>query len=218
MKQFVLFINSRQVMETYSPVIRAVLAHFYVVTIHPFRDGNGRTSRAVEAFILFQAGYNVRGFYSLANFYYRNRAAYIRMLQEARFKHHGDMNEYVLFSLRGFLAELETVKEETTSFLRSVLFKNYVQELLSTSKLIKTNSTRKRLISFVLWLIDQHPDGIEIKTVKERADGFIAGLYRGVASVRTIERDLMLLLKCRLLRSQDGKLFPNLALMQEYES
>lgn len=68
MRRFTEFINSRVVVERYGPLVRAVLAHFYLISIHPFGDGNGRTSRALEAYLLCQGGYNVRGFYSLANY------------------------------------------------------------------------------------------------------------------------------------------------------
>ena len=54
MNEFIAFINSRKLAEQH-PVIRALLAHFFLVTIHPFGDGNGRVSRLVEAGILFRA-------------------------------------------------------------------------------------------------------------------------------------------------------------------
>ena len=68
---FVKFMNSQKV-ATEHPVVRALLAHFFLITLHPFGDGNGRVSRLVEAGILFQAGYNVLGFYGLSNYFYRN--------------------------------------------------------------------------------------------------------------------------------------------------
>src|SRR5205085_6348343 len=65
MDEYVEFVNSRKLTERH-PVIRALLSHFFLVTIHPFGDGNGRVSRLVEAGILFQGGYNVHGFYGLS--------------------------------------------------------------------------------------------------------------------------------------------------------
>ena len=66
--------------ESLDPIVRAVVAHFLLVSIHPFGDGNGRTSRGVESFLLYKAGVNVRGFYSLANYYYERRSEYVRLL------------------------------------------------------------------------------------------------------------------------------------------
>jgi Fic family protein len=48
------------------PVLRAGLAHFWFVTIHPFEDGNGRVSRAIADLALARAdGLDLR-FYSMS--------------------------------------------------------------------------------------------------------------------------------------------------------
>ncbi|MBC7460542.1 MAG: Fic family protein [Thermoleophilia bacterium] len=36
--------------------VRAAMAHLHVVSVHPFRDGNGRTSRIVQSLVLARAG------------------------------------------------------------------------------------------------------------------------------------------------------------------
>lgn len=41
------------------PIEFATLAHYKLASIHPFKDGNGRTSRLLMNFILFQKGYPV---------------------------------------------------------------------------------------------------------------------------------------------------------------
>lgn len=88
MQQFTQWFNSGE-RTLWDPIVRAVVAHFYVVSIHPFGDGNGRTSRGVESFLLFKADVNSRGFYSLANYYYRNRSEYVRLLDYVRFESEG---------------------------------------------------------------------------------------------------------------------------------
>jgi Fic family protein len=62
MSKPVTFINSPEVRRGYGPLIRAILAHFCLISIHPFAGGNGRTSRAVEAHLLYQAGNRKRSF------------------------------------------------------------------------------------------------------------------------------------------------------------
>ena len=83
MRDFLAWFRSGPI-RAWPAAIRAIAAHFYLVSIHPFGDGNGRTSRAAESFILYQAGINRLGFYSLANFYYRQRPEYIEMLDQTR--------------------------------------------------------------------------------------------------------------------------------------
>lgn len=41
-----------------NPVIKAILAHYYFVAIHPYIDGNGRTARLLMNYTLLSAGYS----------------------------------------------------------------------------------------------------------------------------------------------------------------
>lgn len=56
MEEFALWLNSEQAIRLH-PVRYAALAHYKLVHIHPFADGNGRTSRLLMNMILMQAGY-----------------------------------------------------------------------------------------------------------------------------------------------------------------
>lgn len=40
------------------PVVKAILAHWFFVTIHPYMDGNGRTARLLMNYLLVTAGYS----------------------------------------------------------------------------------------------------------------------------------------------------------------
>ena len=37
-------------------VVRAAMAHLHVVSVHPFREGNGRISRIVQSLVLAREG------------------------------------------------------------------------------------------------------------------------------------------------------------------
>jgi prophage maintenance system killer protein len=41
-----------------NPVIKAILAHYFFVTIHPYGDGNGRTARLLMNYLLLTTGYS----------------------------------------------------------------------------------------------------------------------------------------------------------------
>lgn len=56
MLQFLEWLNSEDALELH-PVRYAALAHYKLVHIHPFIDGNGRTSRLLMNLLLMQAGY-----------------------------------------------------------------------------------------------------------------------------------------------------------------
>ncbi|XP_063616337.1 protein adenylyltransferase Fic isoform X2 [Cydia splendana] len=56
MQQFLEWLNSEDALDLH-PVRYAALAHYKLVHIHPFIDGNGRTSRLLMNLLLMQAGF-----------------------------------------------------------------------------------------------------------------------------------------------------------------
>ena len=71
---FIAWLHSR----TDHPVIIASLAHYKLVTIHPFIDGNGRTARLLMNLLLLQHGY------PLAIIQKEQRPEYIAAIEHAR--------------------------------------------------------------------------------------------------------------------------------------
>ena len=130
MAEFVRWFNT-ELPTHWDPVIRAIVAHFYVVSIHPFGDGNGRASRAVESFLLYKAGVNVRGYYSLSSYYYRNLPEYIANLNCARQQEGFNLTPFVSFALTGLVQELKSVHEEVLGEVRIIAFRDYSRETLA---------------------------------------------------------------------------------------
>jgi Fic family protein len=60
--------------------LRAGIAHYQFATIHPWYDGNGRTARLLTTLILHLGGYDLKGLYSLEEYYARDLAAYYEAL------------------------------------------------------------------------------------------------------------------------------------------
>ncbi len=61
------------------PLIAAI-AHYQFATIHPYYDGNGRTARLLTTCIMHLGGYDLKGFYSLEEYYARDLHEYYRVL------------------------------------------------------------------------------------------------------------------------------------------
>ena len=127
MDDFIAFINSVRLRHEH-PVVRALLGHFFLVTIHPFGDGNGRVSRLVEAAILYEGGYNVLGFYGLSNYFYRNRDEYMKRLQECRRTQPFNVTSFVKFGLDGFAAELGGINNFIKTKLNRVVYRSTMQK------------------------------------------------------------------------------------------
>jgi Fic family protein len=60
--------------------LRAAIAHYQFATIHPYYDGNGRTARLLTTLILHLGGYDLKGLYSLEEYYARDLGAYYEAL------------------------------------------------------------------------------------------------------------------------------------------
>lgn len=61
------------------PIV-ASIAHYQFATIHPYYDGNGRTSRLLTTLILHLGGYDLKGLYSLEEYYAKNLLGYYRAI------------------------------------------------------------------------------------------------------------------------------------------
>ena len=196
--------------------IRAVAAHFYLISIHPFGDGNGRTSRAVESFVLYRSGINSFGFYSLANFYYQHRPEYMELLDRTRFVHGKegsefvDLTEFVTFALRGLREELEQVRGETLGFLRGLAFTDYARQTLLEDVGLRSRVGERRL-ELVRWTI-RGP----IPLTRLRAREHPAALLYASTTNKTLTRDINYLREQNLVRVEDGNLHANIGLMNQF--
>ncbi|MBI3450219.1 MAG: Fic family protein [Acidobacteria bacterium] len=152
MPELVEFVNSTKVRDLH-PVIQALLAHFFLVTIHPFGDGNGRVSRLLEAGILFQGGYNVHGFYGLSNFFYRHEREYKTLLQASRQANPFDVTPFVSFGIDGFAAELQGINNFIKTKLNrlvygAMLVRSHDKRVGARRRLL--NQREYRLLDFLL--------------------------------------------------------------------
>lgn len=63
------------------PLIIAAIAHYQLVTIHPFEDGNGRTARLISGYLLDYFGYEFQGIGSLEEYFAYDTEEYYNSLQ-----------------------------------------------------------------------------------------------------------------------------------------
>jgi Fic family protein len=81
-------------------IVQAIVTHVYIEWIHPFDDGNGRTGRLVEFYILLRAGLPTIASHLLANHYNDTRAEYYRQLQ--RSKQPEGLTSFLRYAITGF--------------------------------------------------------------------------------------------------------------------
>jgi Fic family protein len=69
---------------TEPPLLKAGLAHLWIVTLHPFDDGNGRIARAVGDMLLARADGSPQRFYSVSAQIQRERKDYYDILERTQ--------------------------------------------------------------------------------------------------------------------------------------
>ena len=78
MERFLRWIEQDQGLD---PVLKAGIAHFWFVTIHPFEDGNGRVGRAIVDLLLARSDGMAERFYSLSSQIESERQEYYEKLE-----------------------------------------------------------------------------------------------------------------------------------------
>ena len=196
MEEYIDFINSRQLDKMI--FIRALLAHFFLVTIHPFGDGNGRVSRLVEAGIFFQLGYNVHGFYGLSNYFYRHQQEYKSILQQCRKSQPFDVTPFVRFGVAGFARELKDINNFMKTKINRLTYRTIMGHALNKRMSARRRVLNQREFSLLDFLLsetvpvdpfsDTPSRRISLSELLET--NYVQSAYRNVTR-RTFHRELM---------------------------
>ena len=124
------------------PVLKAALAHFWFVTIHPFDDGNGRIARAITDMLLARADGSSQRFYSMSAQIKTERKEYYTILEKSQ-KSNLDITSWIDW----FLNCLTNSLTETNFILAKVLHKHFFWMENSTLSL---NDRQKSMINKLL--------------------------------------------------------------------
>lgn len=92
------------------PVLVSGIAQFQLVHIHPFLDGNGRTSRLLSTLCLYRAGYDFKRLFTISEYYDRDRSAFYAALQSVR-EAELDLTQWLEYFVAGLDTQLAEVKE-----------------------------------------------------------------------------------------------------------
>jgi len=90
------------------PVLVSGIAQFQLVHIHPFLDGNGRTSRLLSTLCLYRAGYDFKRLFAISEYYDRNRPAFYRAIQSVR-ERDMDLTGWLEYFVGGLATQMREV-------------------------------------------------------------------------------------------------------------
>ena len=194
-------------LEETHPVIRALLAHFFLVTIHPFGDGNGRVSRLVEAGLLFQRGYNVHGFYGLSNYFYRHVQEYMAVLQESREYQPFDVTPFIRFGVAGFASELKGINNFIKARINRLVYRTMLTRAFNKKMGARRRLLNQREYAFLDFLLSEtEPSDPFSDTPSRRITlselleaSYVRAAYQNVTR-RTFQRELIRLGELEFIR------------------
>ncbi len=116
--QFLAWFNQSRHDANLDPLLRAGIAHFWFVTLHPFDDGNGRLARAISDLALAQADHQSCRLYAMSVTILEQRNAYYQILEQSQ-KSDVDITAW----LKWFLQTLKLTLQQSLSRIDLVLDK-----------------------------------------------------------------------------------------------
>lgn len=140
-----------------SPLIKACVAHFYFVYVHPFIDGNGRTARALSYMILLQAGYDFFRYFSISGVIAEERSKYYKAIKDVEDDGY-DMTYFIDYSI-GMLAR--AVKTMEDRLVNKVVMEERLNQL-------KASGANERLLAGAEWLLKSPNHSVTIKAWEQK--------------------------------------------------
>jgi Fic family protein len=89
-------------------VVQAAMAHLNVVSVHPFRDGNGRIARIVQSLVLARDGLTAPEFFSIEEYLGAHTSQYyaaLREVQQGSYQPDRDATSWVAFCVEAHLLQ-----------------------------------------------------------------------------------------------------------------
>ena len=179
------FVNSCEI----HPVLKACIAHFYLVYVHPFRDGNGRTARALSYMILLRSGYDYFRYFSISGMIAEERGRYYRSMLDAENEENGgnDMTYFIDY----YTAMLVRVIQRMEEHLRTHVIAGRIRASMEKARLYN-----ERQIAGMEWLVRNSFDHVTAEQWKKKFG----------TALETARKDLTRLAETGLLeRNVDGR-------------
>lgn len=146
MEDFFDWFNSAEAKKIH-PVLRASIAHYCLVSIHPFIEANGRTSRAFATLVLFAEGYDIKKFFSLEDYFDKDARHYYQSLMDVDKQDKDlakrDLTPWLEYFTQAMGVELTRVKEKVKRLSVDIKIKSRV------GKQIPLNERQIKLIEYL---------------------------------------------------------------------
>jgi hypothetical protein len=196
--------------QQFSDVIeQAIVAHLYLEWIHPFGDGNGRTGRLIEFYVLSRGGNPDIALHILSNHYNQTRSDYYRQIDKAYQSR--DLSAFIEYALVGLRDGLQQTLEKIQESQLVNTWQKYVYDTFEDVTITQRNIFKRRRRLALEMPIDRKFQAREIAGLSIK----LAQLYAGVSS-RTLYRDLEELIHLQLLNQEGNEYFANISALSSF--
>ena len=172
-------------------IVQAIVTHVYIEWIHPFDDGNGRTGRLVEFYLLLRAGVPDICAHILSNHYNNTRPQYYAHIQKCQ--NERDLTSFIDYAVSGFFDGLNEVWGEVAAELFEKAWRGYVYDTFSKIKWSRPVFKRRRQLLLEIPLFKSY-DIEDIPYISPK----ISREYAKVSQA-TVQRDVESLIGAKLL-------------------
>lgn len=185
-------------------IIRPIIAHLYFAWIHPFGDGNGRTARLIELYLLLNAGIPIPSAHILSDYYNRSRGRYYQALKQAskadNYEH--GLASFIDYAITGFVEGLQEQVARIENVQIHIAWESFIHEIIAAHGHNETWSRRRILARNLPYITND--DGFIQKSEIRYANKELIKLYEG-KSQKTATRDLNALVECHLARQEEDR-------------
>ncbi|MFL8674188.1 Fic family protein [Clostridioides sp. GD02404] len=124
MDELITFMENSKV----NDLVKSTIIHFYFVYVHPFSDGNGRTSRALSYLYLINKGYDTFKEFSISYMISKNRTKYYKAILDVENKGY-NLTVFIEFMLKSIIQSINEMRDmhdrkSLESVLKEELFEN----------------------------------------------------------------------------------------------
>ena len=137
-------------------IIQAMAAHYHIGAMHPFDDGNGRTARALEAFMLREAGVNDMVMVSLSNYYYEHVEEYLGALYKSRNSGH-NLTPFLRFALPAVAERCNALATEILTQNKRMLYREFARSLFGRLRSPRRRALAERQLQIIEVLLGFGP-------------------------------------------------------------
>ncbi len=191
-------------------IVQAMATHYHIGAMHPFGDGNGRTARAVEAFMMRRANVNDLVMVSLSTYYYDHKDAYLAALYESRQRGH-DLTPFLMFALPAVAERCSAVAAKIVVNHKRALFREFARSLFGQLRSPRRRVIAERQLHLLEGLLTGGPMGLSDLLHRTEVH------YRSLKfPERALIRDVIGLIDLKAIAVEDKQIQVNLAWPQKF--